>query len=182
MKHLHHHSLIVAVFLGLTLPGMTGAAEPGRSDRSRRSHLVVRDVSLDASGALVGQLVDAQGRPLGGESVVVHQGRKQIVRTVTNGRGLFQVSNLRGGLYQISSTRGAGLFRVWQAGTAPKKATRLALIVQNHGVVRGQMLEGLGLGSIESTLALGTSVAGVAVTTVVVTDKVNDDERPMSSL
>ena len=138
------------------------------------------DVALDVDGVLNGYLVDAQGKPLANESIVVRQGRREIAKSKTDGKGKFEVKSLRGGVYQIESKLGTSNYRVWSNGTAPKNARKVALVVNTKDtVVRGQ-LEGLGLG-----LGGGTSLLfGAAAITigVISVSEINDTQDQNDAL
>lgn len=111
----------------------------------------VSDVSLTKKGALVGQVVDGQGKPLDGAAVSLRQGPKEIATAVTDEKGKFSIPNVRGGVYQITAGDGAGTYRVWTANAAPPSAREQALVVSKPEVVRGQT------GGVSSTTALATT-------------------------
>jgi len=145
-------------------------------------------VSLEQGGVLRGVLVDEQGRPLAKSAVQIRKGRRVFSRTETGPRGEFQFSGLRGGVYEIASVAGTGVFRVWSPGTAPKAARRQALIVSRSQVVRGQFAD-LGLSTLTnlgdlgalggmgtaSGLATAAAVAGITVGAVVISNEADDD-------
>ncbi|QDS99817.1 carboxypeptidase-like regulatory domain-containing protein [Adhaeretor mobilis] len=95
------------------------------------------DVALDAQGALVGQVVDAQGRPTKGIAVVVSNARRTY-KTVTDERGDFRVDNVSGGTYQVQVGVQMKQCRVWKSLAAPPAATQGVLIVSGDDIVRGQ--------------------------------------------
>ena len=151
----------------------------------------ITDVSLEQGGVLRGVLVDEQGRPLVKSAVIIRQGRRVFSRTNTGLKGKFLFKGLRGGVYEIASVRGRGVFRVWAPGTAPKAARDQALIVSRTQVVRGQFGDlGLstltnlgdlgvlgGMGTV-SGLATAVAVAGITVGAVVIADEANNDDPP----
>jgi len=96
------------------------------------------DVGLQPGGRLLGQAVDAQGRPLAGKQVSILQGGRQVVATTTDPEGRFFVKGFRGGTYEIAVGEARGIFLLWVAGTAPPSAAQRALVVAGGGPVRGQ--------------------------------------------
>lgn len=96
------------------------------------------DLQLGQGGTLTGVVIDLQQKPIDGAVVSIRQGNKEVARTVTDRKGKFQVKNLRGGVYEIVSANGTGLYRAWAAKTAPPKARKSALVVSGAQVVRGQ--------------------------------------------
>jgi len=154
----------------------------------------ITDVSLEQGGVLRGVLVDEQGRPLVKSAVIIRQGRRVFSRTNTGLKGKFLFKGLRGGVYEIASVRGNGVFRVWAPGTAPKAARGQALIVSRSRVVRGQFAD-LGLSTLTnlgdlgalggmgtaSGLATAAAVAGITVGAVVIANEANDDPSPAAT-
>jgi hypothetical protein len=76
----------------------------------------------------------------------------------TDAAGQFSVPGLTGGVYQVETLKGGGVFRLWAPRTAPPAAFESAMIVQGDQVVRGangQLLSWLGnpwvLGAIVAT-------------------------------
>lgn len=96
------------------------------------------DVALEQGGTLVGQAVDAQGKPLAHIAVALRQEHREVACTSADASGGFAVSGLRGGTYHITAGRAGGTFRLWAANTAPPSAMRAALLVEDGVQVRGQ--------------------------------------------
>lgn len=163
-------ALVLLTGLSTLLPGSVMAGQTSAPKGAQKSSAKIRDVSLNAEGVLSGYLVDVQGKPEVAASVAIHQGRKQIALAKTNARGLFEVKGLKGGVYQVTSQKGTGLFRVWKNGTAPKKASKLALLVNDDSVVRAQF-ESLRLGEIsDTTLIVGGLIIGGTIWAIVEAD------------
>lgn len=96
------------------------------------------DVALGQGGVFRGQVVDAQGAARAeAEVALMYQGR-QVVRTVTDERGVFAAQGLRGGQYQLVTEGQVAPFRLWTAEAAPPTARPAALIVADSTVVNGQ--------------------------------------------
>ena len=123
----------------------------------------VSDVALSEGGALVGKVVNAQGKTMDGAVVTISQGQKQVARVVTDDKGAFTVTEMRGGVYQIKAGDGTSVYRVWTAEAAPPSARPQALVVTNPQVVRGQGGGG-GLGLVGAGLgAVGAGLGGYAL-------------------
>lgn len=102
----------------------------------------VVDVSLQEGNTLVGQVVDPQGAALEGVPVSLRYQDQQWVATKTGQSGYFAFRGLNGGTYQIASSQGHGVYRVWVPGTAPPAAQQGALLVAGGDVTRGQAYYG----------------------------------------
>lgn len=96
------------------------------------------DVALQTGGILSGQVVNAAGRPLAGEAVVLAVGGKEIARCQSGKDGSFRVANLKGGAVEVAAVGVAGNCRLWSPGTAPPAAQHGLLVVAAGDTVRGQ--------------------------------------------
>lgn len=181
MQLLWKSTLVLLTGFAVVLPNSLMADQVPSGKEVREPAVRIRDVSLNADGVLAGYLVDAQGKPEAAAPVAIHQGRKQIAVAKTNAKGHFEVQGLKGGVYQVSSKKGSALFRVWKNGTAPKQASKLALVVNDQTVVRAQ-LEGLGLGGLGGGVSLTTLGIGAAIITgttiAIVEANDNEDSSP----
>jgi len=134
-------SVVAAASLGLFVPQMACAANPGSAPLGGTPVMgqaaPVQDVALQPDGILRGQVLDGQGRPVANGTVVVAQQGKLVTRTLTDEQGRFAVAGLRGGLYQVVTAQGGGVYRVWTAEAAPPVAKNAALIVNDETIVRG---------------------------------------------
>lgn len=115
--------------LGMTLPSGAFAAHPAQSS--------ILDVTLHQDGALIGQIVGAQGAPVRGEAVAIQQNGVEVARCATDGSGYFYATGLTGGVYTVTSSRTQAVCRAWAPGTAPPIAGKGVLMVQNDLVVNG---------------------------------------------
>jgi hypothetical protein len=158
-------SVVAAASLGLFVPQMDYAANPGTASPSGtpgiREAAPVQDVALQPNGVLRGQVLDGQGRPVANGAVVVAQQGQLVTRTLTDEQGRFAVAGLRGGLYQVVTAQGGGVYRVWTAEAAPPVAKSAALIVNDETVVRGMQdgCQGGVLGFLGNPLVLAAIVA-----------------------
>lgn len=131
---------------------------------SAKSEQTIHDVSLDETGALTGFVQDAEGKAVARTKVVVRIGRKTVAEAMTDEKGRFEVSGLRGGVYHISHSHGGSVYRVWKSGTAPGAAQKNALLLWERPVIRAQGLEGT-LGTLPTSTILATA-GGVAGATL----------------
>ncbi len=102
------------------------------------------DVALAPNGVASGRVLDAQQKGIANSVVSFRQGKEQIVATTTDEQGRFEVQNLRGGTYLITSNNGYGLFRFWTPKTAPPTAREQVLLRSQAVVVRAQSPEDSG--------------------------------------
>lgn len=111
-----------------------------------RAGSVVRDVALDANGALRGQLVDAQGTGLAQVEVVLRQGEVAVAAALTDARGVFAFPRVAAGLYSVHLAPAAGAdgrlapgfaCRLWAPGSAPPSAVPAVLLVADGDAIRG---------------------------------------------
>jgi hypothetical protein len=136
---------------------------------------------------LVGQVVDPQGTPMPGAPVSLRSQGKQLAATKTGKQGYFAFKGVRGGVYQIATRDGQGVYRMWSPGTAPPAAEQGALVVAGNEVVRGQ--EGAfpsqeGPPPLKVLLANPLVIGAVAATAVAVPVAIHntrqDRDRPAS--
>ncbi|HTU26047.1 MAG TPA: carboxypeptidase-like regulatory domain-containing protein, partial [Pirellulales bacterium] len=130
--------------LGFVLPSGVFAAEaptpsaPAATAAATDAAPLILDVSLGDGGMLRGQVVNGEGTPLAQTLVVIRSGANDSASTLTDRQGYFVVQGLHGGLYEVSSAGGSGMFRVWTAAASPPSANRSVLIVAGGDVNRGQ--------------------------------------------
>ena len=130
------NGLALLACLGMLFSGpMLQAASP-QAGPSRVA--AVPDVALDAGGTLHGQVVDAQGNPVGKTAVAVRHGRREVARAVSDESGRFRLGGLHGGLYEIAVGQRATVCRLWVPNTAPPSAKPAALVVLGDEQVLGQ--------------------------------------------
>ncbi|HEY6562850.1 MAG TPA: carboxypeptidase-like regulatory domain-containing protein, partial [Pirellulaceae bacterium] len=93
--------------------GMIMSAWPSRAAGVDHDAAAIRDISLDAQGALLGQVINGQGVAQAGIDVRIDQGTVNLVETKTNEEGRFAVGSLRGGVYQFTAGRQQQVIRLW---------------------------------------------------------------------
>jgi hypothetical protein len=143
---------------------------------ARAAQPLVTDVALARGGVLTGKIVDRQGAPQTGETVrVIHQG--QVVGTAqTDAGGEFNVADLRGGVYQVETTQGAGVYRLWAAQTAPPAANDGVLVVHGDDAVRGASCDPCGGGGLLGVLANPWVLAGIVAAAIAIPLLLDDDD------
>ena len=126
--------------VGLVIPSEAFAQSPIAPPAAVAAAPVVAitDVQLHQGGTLVGQIVNADGAPLKATEVRLQQAGAPVTSTVTNEKGFFKVSELRGGVYQVAAADGYGTYRMWAVNTAPPAAKPGVLLVSGNTIVRGQ--------------------------------------------
>ena len=137
-------AVALMICAGMLLPGSWARGEEREAKATRPTKAAIQpgpiqDVALGGDGALEGMVIGAAGTPIAGAPVLVAQKGNHVATSKTGKDGHFSVPGLRGGVYQVSSARGTGLFRVWTQDSAPPAARQLATVVAEPSVVRGQM-------------------------------------------
>jgi len=171
MKTTMLKTMLTLLAIGISVPalaetGRTGVRRILNPESAKTPQTSATNVALDENGHLTGYLLDPQGRPVRKASIVIRQGLKRIAETQTGVKGKFVVSGMRGGVYQILSNKGSAVIRVWTQKAAPRNARRLALVIENSRVVRGQSLLppafAMDFGTLASTgVAVGGATMGV---------------------
>jgi Carboxypeptidase regulatory-like domain len=140
------YSATAIACLGLVLPAGARAADVGRTPapNAAAQKSSILDVRLGQRGTLAGQVVDAQGRPLALTKVNVRSAGSatDMAGAVTDFEGRFSVQNLPGGVYEVSSGGGSGVFRLWTGAASPPSANQAVLIVAGGTVNRAQYYAG----------------------------------------
>ncbi|WP_437206480.1 carboxypeptidase-like regulatory domain-containing protein [Planctomicrobium sp. SH664] len=157
MRKYSYFARLAACAAGLSVVIPAVALQAGEKPASTRQ--IGSDVVL-VGGTLKGQYVTATGAPIDGAQIVVRQGTREISRTTTDAKGVFTVSNLKTGAYEIQSPNGLEVVRAWDSNVAPANSAQSATIVKS-GVVRGQggsnttlTYVGVGLGAIGATTGI----------------------------
>lgn len=96
------------------------------------------DVAMNAGNKISGRVYDAAHQGVANAPVLIHQGKVEVAKTVTDAEGRFEFANLKGGAYLISSNNGHGLFRLWTQKSAPPAAHDQVLLVSQAIVIRAQ--------------------------------------------
>lgn len=129
--------------VGLVLP-QTGLSQAGETTvpAAQRNIETIADVSLNAQGKLIGQLVDRQGKGKANAVVTIANLQGEVVaKAKTNDQGLFGVELQKGGVYTLAGTQSNAAIRVWKQQAAPPSAHQGVMLVDDAQVVRGQQVE-----------------------------------------
>jgi len=122
----------------------------------------VRDIAMDSGGVLKGQLVDPAGAVQGGAPVSLLRHGQEVAATITDGEGVFALTGLSGGTYQLVAGGMQQDVRLWADGTAPPAAVPSALVVRNDSLARGQILAPVA-GLAGSVSTAGAIAAGTVI-------------------
>lgn len=144
----------------------------------RKTEIV--DVALDARGILHGSFVDQLGLPLPRTQVIARQGKTKTRKTITNGAGAFQLTGLKGGIWNITVGSQSTLHRVWAPEIAPPIAKSRILVVKRALAIRGQSEEETGMLAAfdNGTLfSVGAGLAGITLGTIGISEasEANDE-------
>ena len=138
MMRLRHWqgAAVVLACCGLLLPYNPVQADVTAA-KSQTPQIKATDVALTPSGALVGRVFTPNGKLVDGATVTILQGDKVVTSTNTNDKGLYEVPQLKPGMYQVVVANQGAPIRVWSAETAPPAAKVQADLGVGR-VVRGQ--------------------------------------------
>lgn len=100
----------------------------------------VVDVKLNDDGAVLGRLVDRQGKPIANVTVNVAS-KYTKVATKTNNEGFFAAKGVKSGELALQVANQTQVVRAWDAKMAPPSAAPGALLVVGDAV-RGQCQAG----------------------------------------
>jgi len=140
MKRLKVGMLSLACF-GMIVPTpvlQASVAGQGSAQQIARTPLGGGDIVLRPDGSLAGQVVDVNGRPLGGAQVSVRYGDREVAVEVTDKSGHFRVKGLRTGTCELVVGQVRETYRIWAPKTAPPSARPGVLFVAGKKQVRGQ--------------------------------------------
>lgn len=154
--------------LGFCIPAVTLAAGPAAKSAVKPA---VVDVALKDGGVLLGQVVDPQGKGIQGTTVALSRYDREVVQISTGAEGYFALKEVPGGVYQLASGNGGGVYRLWAPGTAPPAAQEGALLVAHEEVVavRGQSPPVVPPGAkVKTFLANPLVIGGIVATAVAV--------------
>ena len=142
MKALSRTLLWLAA-LGLLVPplGTASAAGPQTLPAANSSQVAIQDVALTADGQLRGQVVDRTGTAKVNSPVSLLSEDREVAKATTDQQGQFAIPLAKGGVYQLRTTEGAALLRVWTNQTAPPSAREGVLLVSDREIVRGNLGE-----------------------------------------
>ncbi len=147
---------------------------------ARAAQPLVNDVALGHGGTLVGKVVNRQGVAQSNVPVRISQMGQVVAETFTNAQGDFQVTDLRGGVYQIETSQGVGVYRLWAEHTAPPAANDGALIIHGDDAVAGNQCNPCGgggglLGVLANPWVLALIVAAAIAIPLALDDDDDDD-------
>ncbi len=163
--------LVALASLGMVLPQNAFAAS---TQLSRPASTAVRDVALHDGGSLTGQVLDVSGTPVSGTAVAVIGQSGPVASTQTNADGRFAISGVKAGVYEVATTNGVTVCRLWAPRTAPPAAQSDALVVHGNTVVRGGHGGGGVIGFLSNPWVLGGIVAAAIAIPLILDD--DDDD------
>ena len=108
------------------------------ADQPVVSHSDFVDVALSQDGVLHGLVVDTEGSPIAGTTVVVRQQGTVMAQLQSDLEGRFAVPILQGGVYNVSAEGTVHAVRLWVHGTAPPPARFALMLVGRQETLRGQ--------------------------------------------
>jgi hypothetical protein len=125
--------------MGTMPPQQLLAVTPQEVQSSRADETVsIDDIALDSHGTFRGQVFSENGTPASEITIHVLKNGRALTTVTTDREGQFEISGLRGGVYQLMAGDSVVNYRVWAPRTAPPAAQQFALLVDDHGLVRAQ--------------------------------------------
>jgi hypothetical protein len=125
-------TLITGLCCAMILSGQLAQAARPSMPTSR-----VADVALGSGGELRGQVLNPQGLPQAQVKVSIGQLNQQATFVSTDEEGRFLVQGLSAGVYQVQTSQGSGIYRVWAPRTAPPSAQLGVLLINDGQIARG---------------------------------------------
>jgi hypothetical protein len=159
--------LVASASLGMVLPQSAFAAS---TQLSRPASSAVRDVALHDGGSLTGQVLDASGTPVAGTAVAVIDQGRAVASTQTGVDGRFAIAGVKAGVYEVATSNGVTVCRLWAPRTAPPAAQSDALVVHGDTVVRGAVGGGGVIGFLSNPWVLGGIVAAAIAIPLILDD------------
>jgi len=166
--------LALLAVLGSYLPWPAAAADavPGAPPPAT-------DVALGQGGLLVGRVVDGQGTPAANVPVSLQTFQNQpLAAVVSDPQGHFAIQGVRGGVYQLVTSQGPGVYRLWAPGTAPPGARPGVTVVMGGDTVRGAPPQGGLKAFLTNPWVIGAAVATAIAVPVAVAE--SRDKSPAS--
>jgi hypothetical protein len=132
------------------------------ADKTAANAAKIQDVQLQPRGGLQGIVVDPQGAPLDGATIVIRKGERELSRTTTDRQGRFTSEGLTTGVYTMEVAGQTQSIRVWEATAAPPSARDGATFVLGDPGTRGNF------GFLDPAMATGLllGVAGVTLAAI----------------
>lgn len=137
----------------------------------------VLDISMSQDGVFAGRVVDHAGSPAVRAEVVISQGKKEVAKTTTDASGVFTVSGLKGGVYDVSSGNTVGQYRVWTESAAPEASKEQALLILGENGARGQF--GAAGGGI---VIIAAAVIASVIISAITLDRVNNVQEDVDKI
>lgn len=149
------------------------------SDRQIPVSLELEHVALHDGGVLQGALVDTNGRPLEGQTVLLAKAGTVVVTAETNAEGRYAIKGVEDGVYQVVSAGKAANYRVYTAN-APAGAKQGVIHVVSPEMARANLGAQPGYG-LSQVLGGGSRTALLAAAAVAigagVAIAVNEDDN-----
>jgi hypothetical protein len=133
----------------------------------------ITDVALSDGGILHGQVVDLQYMGQPGVPVVLRSQNRDVAQVTSAADGQFEVRNLHGGVYNISTTQGENTFRLWAPRTAPP-------VARNRAIVYLQNVRNGGAAGLKAVLGNPIVLPAIIATAIAVPVAISASHKPAS--
>ena len=121
-------------------------------------------------GTLSGIVMDSNGKPAAGRTVVLGRNGKVLAKVRAGNNGRFQFNKMKAGDFQIATNDSAAFLRCVNAGAASKDAVKQVLLSRQAMIERGQQPASVLL----NPLLIGLVIAAAIVIPIVVSNNKDD--------
>ena len=128
------------------------------------------DYLLGQEGVLAGSVFNRSGLPVSGLPVQILHDDQVVATAVSDENGEFAVHGLRNGQHSVRLGASRQPVRFWSKSAAPPATqARMALVIDEE-IVRGQISEGLGIGTVAG-IGIFSAILTATIYTTVVEDR-----------
>jgi hypothetical protein len=114
-------------------PNLAWTSEP-----ENPNYRLSRDVTLDSAGALRGQLINFQGRPVQHAALSIRHRGVVLDKTTTDAEGQFRLNVGKTGAFQMHIENTAIACRCWAPEVAPPGSSKDLVLLAPENTIRGQ--------------------------------------------
>jgi hypothetical protein len=130
--------LVGIAFVTWMIPDASFGDQPLARDSETPQYRLSRDVQLDETGVLNGQLIDITGQPIANKVIEIRHRNKVVARSTTDVDGEFHLDVGKTGAYLIDVGGMLISCRCWTPAAAPPVATDDLVLLAPEKTIRGQ--------------------------------------------
>lgn len=165
------HAFLIVTVLSWHLPiqAMAQTQPSTGSQRTLTEEIQPIEVVLN-SGVLSGTVMDSNGKPAAGRTVVLGRNGKVLTKVRADKNGRFQFNKMKAGEFQIATNDSAAFLRCVNAGAASKEAVKQVLLSRQAMIERGQQPASVLL----NPVLIGLVIAAAIVIPIAVSNNKDD--------